>query len=167
MATAQKDLKTKKPQDDSQAQVPAGAGGLGKEQEPTVSFEDEAKIVAEIQDRSAAIDREAIERVRAEIPESKQAMPEPELAPDLEDAGVESPQKEADRVILQGASLNLPISEDEYEQGLKTKFGGKTFDKSFVGVSSFIALSMWVGRLIKMAHKHAMKVVFRKEMKSS
>lgn len=162
MTTAQKDLKVKKPQDDNQAPAKADTGSLVKEQEPVISFEDEAKIVAEIQDRSESLDREAIERVRAEIPETKQAMPEPELAPDLEDAGVVNPQKEADQVIAKGASLNLPISEDEYKQGLQIKFKGKTFDKSFVGVSSFIAFSMWVGRLIKMAHKHAMKIVFRK-----
>lgn len=167
MVTAQDDLKAKKPQDDNQASsAPVSGGAAGKEAESTISYEDEAKIVAEIQDRSSSIDREAIDKVRAEIPETKQAMPEPELAPDLEDAGVVNPQRAADQVIAKGASLNLPISEEEYKKGLKVKFAGKTFDKSFVGVSSLIALSMWVGRLIKMAHKHTMRVVFRKEMSS-
>ena len=163
MATVQKDPKAKKQQDDDQVSIPVSSTPVGKEAEPVISsFADEAKIIAEIQDRSNAIDREAIEQVRAEIPETKQAMPEPELPADLQDAGVVNPQTEADKVVSQGATLNLPISDDEYQEGKKIKLEGKTIDKSIVGVSSFIALSMWIGRLIKMAHKHAMRVVFRK-----
>lgn len=164
MVTAQKDPKTKKQQDDNQANpVVISRGAAGKEAENPISFEDEAAIVAEIQDRSAAIDREALEKVREKIPDAKQAMPEVELAPEVEDAGVKSPQKEADNVVIRGSEVDLPISEAEYNQGKEIKVGGKSVDKSIVGVSSFIALTMWIGRLIKMAHKHAMRVVFRKE----
>ncbi len=164
MVTVQKDPKTKKLQDDDQTNsAPVSGGGAGKETESAISFEDEAKIVAEIQDRSAAIDKEALERVREKIPEAKQSMPEIELAQELEAAGVKSPQKEADTVVVRGAELDLPISEEEYKKDLSFKVGGKTVDKSIVGVSSLIAFTMWIGRLIKMAHKHAMKVVFRKE----
>lgn len=164
MATVQKDPKTKKQQDDNQAPAIVGSESPGKETEPSISFEDEAKIVAEIQDRSAAIDKEALESIREKIPEAKQAIPEVELAPDLEDAGVKSPQKEADKVVIRGSEIDLPISEEEYKKGLGIKVGGRSSDKSIVGVSSLIAFTLWIGRLIKIAHKHAMRVVFRREI---
>lgn len=163
MATLQKDPQAKKVQDDDQIPAGVGGGGAGKESEPAISFEDEAKIVAEIGDRSSAIDREALDRVREQIPEAKQAMPEPELSPDVEDARVSNPQTDADNVVIKGATLNLPFSEGEYNKGLHIRIAGKIMDKTVVGVSSLVALSMWIGRLIKMAHKHAMKVVFRKD----
>lgn len=159
MVTVQKDPKVKEIKGEEAAAV--SGGSPGKESEPGITFEDEAKIVAEIQDRSSALDKEKLDQVRAEIPETKHAFPEPEIPPELEDAGVINPQTEADRVISQGTSLNLPFSEEEYNKGLHVKIAGKIVDKAVVGVSSVVALSMWIGRLVKMAHKHAMKVVFR------
>lgn len=160
MANAQKNPKTKVKDDNRTAVV---GGVAGKEVENTVSFEDEAKVVAEIKSTAAAIDKEAWERVRADVPEAKQAFGEAELPPDLEDSGIVSPPIEADKVVSRGTTISLPISKKEYEKGQRERFvGHASSGKSFVGVSSLIALSMWIGRLIKMAHKHAMRVVFRK-----
>ena len=35
-------------------------------------------------------------------------------------------------------------------------------DKTVVGVSSLAALAIWVGRMVKVAHGHAKKAVFRR-----
>lgn len=158
MATAQTD--NKKKQDDQTVQ-PVSAGG-GKESEKTLTFEEEKKLVTEIQDRSSELDRVELEKIRTHIPEAKQAVPEPELPSEVASSGVVSPQAEADKVISGGATLDLPISEDEYKKGLNSKFSSKVSDQDVIGVSSLIAMIMWVGRLIKMAHKHTMKVVFRR-----
>lgn len=158
MATAQTD--NKKKQDDRAVQ-PVSAGG-GKESEKTLTFEEEKKLVVEIQDRSTELDRVELEKIRTHIPEIKQAVPEPEIPSEVVSSGVVSPQAEADKVISGGATLDLPISEDEYKKGRDSKFSSKVSDQDVVGVSSLIAMVMWVGRLIKMAHKHAMKVVFRR-----
>lgn len=158
MATAQTDDKKKK---DDNAVSPVSSGG-GKESEKTLTFEEEKKLVAEIQDRSTELDRVELEKIRTHIPEVKQAVPEPELPSEVASSGVVSPQAEADKVISAGATLDLPISEDEYKKGLNSKFSSKAADGDIVGVSSLVAMVMWVGRLIKMAHKHTMKVLFRK-----
>lgn len=157
MATAQTDDKKKK--DD--AVQPVSSGG-GKESGKTLTFEEEKKLVAEIQDRSTELDRVELEKIRTHIPEVKQAVPEPELPMEVANSGVISPQAEADKVVSGGTELDLPISEDEYKKGLNSKFNSKAADYDVVGVSSLIAMVMWVGRLIKMAHKHAMKIIFKK-----
>ena len=158
MVTVQADDKKKK---DDNALQPVSAGG-GKESEKTLTFEEEKKLVAEIQDRSSELDRAELEKIRTHIPEVKQAVPEPELPMEVANSGVISPQAEADKVISSGTELDLPISEDEYKKGLNSNFNSKVSDQDIVGVSSLIAMVMWVGRLIKMAHKHAMKVIFKK-----
>lgn len=137
-----------------------------KEQEPSAAAQaQEDKLMAEIVSTSEAMDAEALSKLKKEAPEIKRAQPQPELKPDVEDAGVKIPEEDADRVVRQGTTLNLPVSEDVYKKGQHTKVSGKIEgapgQKIVTGVSSIAALVIWVGRLFKLAHKHAMKVVFR------
>lgn len=138
-----------------------------KEQEPSKAARaEEDKLMAEIVSTSEAMDAEALAKLQKESPEIKRAQPEAKLPPDVEDAGVKVPEEEADKVIKEGTTLSFPVSEDVYKRGLQSAVIGKVVgavgDKVVVGVSSIGALALWVGRLLKMAHKHAMKVIFRK-----
>lgn len=150
-------VKTVKPKD-NQIQTP-----LAKEQEPSAALGEEGKILAEIKTSAEALDREALGEVQKSVAEARQARPEPELPPDVADAGVISPQQAAEEVVTGGATLELPISEDRYKEGLHRRIAGRVTEKVVYGASSLAALAMWVGRLIKMAHKHTMRVIFRKE----
>ena len=109
------------------------------------------------------MDREALEKVRESLPEAKRPVPEPKLAPDVEDAGVLVPSKHAEEVITHGPTIEVGTSENIYKKGLHVKVVGAVRDKVVVGVSSLAALAMWIGRLMKMAHKHTVKVVFKKK----
>lgn len=138
----------------------------GKELESSDSLrKEEDRVMAEITTTADAIDREAIAKARESFPEIKQAVPEPELKPDVEDAGVKVPSVDAEDVITSGPTIELGTSENIYKKGLGMKVTGRVVgsvgNKIVVGVSSLAALAMWVGRMVKMAHKHAMKVVFR------
>ena len=169
-----------KPQDDqaggrpitrqspSDAQDSTVSGGREvKEREAVVSREEEDKIMAEITTRAEAADQEMEARVLETFPEARRPVPEPKMAPDVEDAGVVHPPLEAQKVVTRGSTLDLPISEQTYKQGLHVKIAGAVVNKVVVGVSSLAALALWIGRLMKMAHKQAMRVVFRKEVSSS
>ena len=132
-----------------------------KEQEPIISGE-EAKMMAEIKTTSEAIDKEALEKVQEAFGDIKQAQPKPVIPPDVEDAGVVHPESEAEKVVSQGTTLVLPIDEKTYEKGLHMKVAGAVAGGVVKGVSSLAVLAMWVKRIIKLAHKHMMKVIFKK-----
>lgn len=156
------------PKDDKptnpQLQADIGKDRGSKEREPK-SLED--NLMTEIKTVSEAQDKQALEKLRGSMKEVKQAAPEPELSPDVEDAGVHSPQNKANEVIEKGSTLEIPVSEEVYGEAKKTKVGGKVFNKAVVGVSSLAAVAIWAGRIIKMAHKHAKKIVFRKGEKNA
>ena len=132
-----------------------------KEQEAVPSGKSEDELMVEITTRAEALDRKAEAKVKESLTEVRRAVPEPEVPPDVEDAGVVSPVAAAEEVVKRGTTLDLPISEASYKKGLHQKVTGVVKDKVVLGVSSLAALAMWIGRLIKMAHKHTMKVVFR------
>lgn len=140
------------PKDQTQTQIPA-----------SLRTNKEAEIMAGIKTLSETADQKAIEDLTQVITEARQAVPEPEIPPDVADAQVTSPGLEAGDVIAKGPTINLSISENTYHAGLHQKVGGFVVDKIVVGASSLLALAMWTGRLIKMASKHAIKLVFRKE----
>ncbi|OGD93613.1 hypothetical protein A2697_04115 [Candidatus Curtissbacteria bacterium RIFCSPHIGHO2_01_FULL_41_44] len=144
------------------ANVPVAPPGApkAKEQEPKASDED--KIMAEIKTTAEALDKELIGKVQESVKEIVQAKPEPEIPPDVEDVGVYGSQAAAEEVVKSGTTLDLPISGATYKRGLSAKLTGKVFDKVVVGASSLMVLAIWIGRLIKIAHKHTMRVVFRK-----
>lgn len=147
-------------QADQQQAQPVATGRVSKEQE-TVSNED--KIMAEIRTTAEAYDKQKLGEVEALIKEAKRAQVEPQIPPDVEDAGVVSPQTEAEKVVQMGSTLELPVSEEAYNRGLHKKVVGAVVDKVVVGVSSLAALAMWIGRLLRIAHKHAMKVIWRRD----
>lgn len=147
--------------DDQKTGVPAPvAVPKVKEQEPYGA--EENKMMAEIKTTSEAIDKEALEKVREVFDEVKHAQPKPVIPPDVEDAGIVHPETEAEKIVAEGTTLVLPIDERTYEKGLHMKVAGAVVGGVVKGVSSLAVLAMWVGRIIKLAHKHMMKVVFRK-----
>lgn len=141
-------------------QVPA-SGTLVKEQEPAAATE-EKKILSEIVKSSEAVDEQAEQEVRKAISEARLSTPEPKIPADVADSGVKSANQEAKEVITRGTTINLPIEEDQYKKGLHLKIKTAVVDKVVYGASSLFALATWVGKIIKFAHKHAMKVVFRR-----
>lgn len=138
-----------------------------KEQEPAASEKtaeaEEEKLMAEIRTVAETADRQALEAIQETIAEAKRAHFEPELPPDVEDAGVVSPTKTAEEVVKQGTTIELGTTEQAYKQGLHKKIVGHVVNKVVVGASSLAALAIWIARLVKLAHKHTMRVVFRKE----
>lgn len=152
----------------------SGSVTATKESEPAAatpvdSFAEEKKLIAQIRSAEDVVDKEAIAIVEKEISDIKQSHPQPKLPPDVEDAGVISPQAEADKVITDGPSLTLPIDEQVYKMGHSMPAKGKWhyYEKEVVGVKSLVAMALWVARLIKVAHKHAKKIIFKKPIKSS
>lgn len=141
----------------------------GKEGEPTISAEqsyiDEGKLVAQIETTSEELDKKALEVVEKELKDVQASYPQPNIPPDVEDAGVVSPQQEADNVVKNGTTISLPIDEHEFKKGLSERASGKWDNqaKEVVGVSSLVALAQWVKRIVARAHKKTMNVVFRKE----
>ena len=132
-----------------------------KEQEPSGEKRDET--LGELIQQVESHDKEAVEKVSGEIEEARQSYPEIELPPDVADAGVKSPGQEAAEVIKKGPTFEAPITEEEMNKGLHQKITGKVVNKVVVGVSGFFALATWVARMIKIAHKHTMRIVFKKE----
>ncbi len=151
---------------DDQVQKGGPSGSVkAKEQEPTAAARaQEDKLMAEIVSTSEVMRKEALDKLEKELPDIKRR--ELKMPADVEDAGVKIPEEDADKVIRDGTTLSLPVSDEVYNKGLSTKVSGKVVgavgDKLVVGVSSIAALAMWIGRLLKMAHKHTMKIVFRK-----
>ncbi|HSX18945.1 MAG TPA: hypothetical protein VLE91_02300 [Candidatus Saccharimonadales bacterium] len=154
------------------AAPPVGAvSSAAKETEPgkTAAAEvadiEEEKLMAEIRTTAEAADKQALEAIQESVKEVKRSHFEPELPPDVEDAGVINPQKAAEEVVINGPTIDLPIDEAKYKQGLKVKVSGKVDNKKVVvGPSSLAAFAIWVGRILKLAHKHTMRVVFKKEV---
>lgn len=163
---------TKKPQDDDlnqpQAQPQPQAAGKAKEQEPVpaklTAEAEEAKLMAEIRTTAETADKQALEAIQSSVQEAKRAHFEPELPPDVEDAGVVNPTKHAEEVVSGGTTIEVGTSENVYQKGLAAQVKGKTDEwKNVSGVASLAVFAIWIGRLLKMAHKHTLRIVFRKE----
>lgn len=131
-----------------------------KEQEPAV--ENKGGGLGELIQEVETHDKEAVDKVSAEIKEARQSVPQIEIPPDVADAGVKSPAQEAANIVSQGGTVEVPLTEEEVKKGLHQKVTGKVVNKVIVGVSGLFALATWVGRMVKIAHKHTMRVVFRK-----
>lgn len=124
---------------------------------------EEAKLLNEVILESDKADTEAEKKVQEQIGEARLSKPKIEIPDDVAASGVKSRAKEASEVIANGNALVLPISEQEYKKGEKTKVSGKTDkDKDVRGVSSIVVFAMFITRLIKVAHKHAKRVIFGK-----
>ncbi len=141
-----------------------GPTSANKELEPAGLSEE--KLVAEIKTTADKLDAQALEQIQGDIREAQRAVSEPELPPDVEDAGVISPAKQAEEVVEKGTTLEFPVTAQAYEEGKKVSLKAKVAGGVVTGVSSIIPLTMLIGRIIKIVHKHTtgriMKVVFRK-----
>lgn len=160
MSDSKKQVKSVKAHDDSAP--PFATPRPAKEHELTQSPE---AILKEVQEREKTAAKEAEEKVQEALgEEARLKEPEVKLPPDVKDAGVVSPESDASEMLEKGSTIELPVSEEEYEKGEHVKISAKVNEKKEVfGVASIAALAMFVGRLIKMAHHHAKKIVFRKE----
>ncbi len=149
----------KKSKDDQVVQQPRA-----KEQEPNGDGRaQEAQAIAEIREVSDSHDKEALRQVRESMPETKAGLPKIEIPPDVADAGVKSPEQEAEDVLTNGPTFNVDITEKEYKKGLKMGAEGKTdHEKTVFGTASLVALALWIKRMMRLAHKHTMRIVFRK-----
>lgn len=134
------------------------ASTAAKEQEPVVVVESTIREIHKEADRKAEREVKEVAGEEAGLRE-----PEPQIPADVADAGVRSPEADASEVIEQGVA-ELPIDEKTYEEGQHEKITSKvTVKKEVYGVSSIVALALFVGRLIKRAHHHAKSVIFKKE----
>ena len=133
-----------------------------REQEPIQA--PEAGIV-EIEERFKEADRKAEKEVKEVAGEEAGLRePEPQIPPDVADAGVRSPETDATEIIEKGGTFDLPISEQVYKEGQHAKITSKVNVKREVfGVKSIVGLVIFVGRMIKEAHHQLKKVVFKKE----
>jgi len=133
----------------------------GKEQD--IRHEEE-KLLTQVVERSREMDVEAEQKVSQEISEARLAKPEVVIPDEVKNAGVKSPQNDAAEIAKNGSDLVLPIGEEDVKAGERVKVSGKTFrDKDVVGVLSVAGLAMLFGKLIKLAHKHAKRVIFRRK----
>lgn len=162
--------------DDLKNQAPAVPSptttGVSKETEPKKP-DTEEEILSEIVTTSEAADEQAEKAVQENLEEIKRkhglenvgklSQPKPKIPADVADAGVRSPQDEADAVVKQGTTLEVELSEAEYKDALEGKAESKTSrEKVVFGPRSVVALAIWVGKMIKLAHQHAMRIVFRR-----
>lgn len=110
-------------------------------------------------------DRQAEKEIQEAIgKEGRLKEPEAQIPPDVEDAGVVSPEKEASETLSKDSTFEMPITEDEFKLGEHAKLNAKVTEKKEVwGVASLVALALLVGRLIKIAHHHMKKISFKKE----
>lgn len=155
-------LKGKAASDNGQPAV--SSGPVTKEQEPTQS-EQSDRAVSEIYETQKEADRQAEKEIQQALgKEGKLKEPEIKIPPDVADAGVVSVDTEASEALLKDTTVDLPLTEDEYKRGERAKVNAKvTQKKEVLGVASLVALVLFVGRMIKLAHHHAKRVVFRKE----
>src|SRR3989344_4117693 len=110
-------------------------------------------------------DRKAEEEIQQAIgKEGRLREPEIKIPPDVADAGVVSPETEASETLSGDTTVELPMTEDEFKLGEHAKVDAKVTEKKEVlGVASLVALALFVGRLIKLAHYHMKKIRFKKE----
>src|SRR3990167_4687167 len=154
-------LKGKAASDNGQLAV--SSGPVTKEQEPTQS-EQSDRVIGKIYETQKEADKQAEKEIQEAIgKEGRLREPEIKIPPDVADAGVVSPETEASETLSGDTTVELPMTEDEFKLGEHAKVDAKVTEKKEVlGVDSLVALALFVGRLIKLAHYHAKRIVFRK-----
>lgn len=113
-----------------------------------------------------AFDEQALKAIEGEIEGARLKEPTPKVGADIS-MHLKSPQEEADNVIKQGSAISVGLTQEEYDEGQKEKVEVKKDWTTLVywGPKSLIAAVIRAGRLIKIAHSHTLKVVFRKQEK--
>lgn len=135
---------------------------IGSKETPGANLEEE-KLLKEVVERSRQADLDAEKKIEDELgKEARLSRPEMKLPEDFAKHGVKSPQVEASIIAEKGSDIELPISEQEYKAGEKILIKGKDDHKSVIGVSSLAALVLYLGRMIKLAHYHTKRIIFRK-----
>lgn len=125
--------------------------------------QEEEKLLAKVVEKSREVDEEAEKKISEHITEARLASPEIAIPADVKATGVKSPQNDASEIAKKGSDLVLPITEQEIETGERVKVSAKTYiNKDVVGVKSIAALAMLVKRLVKIAHRHARRIIFKK-----
>lgn len=143
------------------ASVPAGAKEAESKSDGRAQ---EAAAIAAIKEVSDSHDQEALRVIRESFPETKLGVERVEIPPDVADAGLSSPEADGEKVLKNGPTINVDITEKESKEGLKMSVEGKTDnEKTVFGTASLAALAIWVKRMIALAHKHTMRIVFRRE----
>ena len=143
--------------------IPA-ASGISKEVELAAEksqFEQEKQLIETIVKRSDEIDKHLQEKVQGDITEARLSRPEPEISEDLDEVGLKAPLNDANDLLKKGTTIEIPYDEEKIEQGLHTRIVGKMVNNAVIGVSSLAGLAMWALRIIKIAHKRALQVIFR------
>ena len=145
------------PVDDDQISVRGGSKEVDSQR-----FE-EAKLLREFVKESHDADKEAERQVKDAIGEAKLARPEVKISADIAQHGVKSPEEDAYETLEKGSTITLTATEEAYEKGKGTKVKGKisSITGNVSGVLSIAALAMYIGRIIKIAHRHARRVIFR------
>ncbi|OGD83466.1 hypothetical protein A3A54_00405 [Candidatus Curtissbacteria bacterium RIFCSPLOWO2_01_FULL_39_62] len=134
-------------------------GRAAKEQELAQSQEHAVKEIHKEADRKVEKEVKEVAGEEAGLKE-----PEPQIPADVRDAGVKSPEVEASEIIDKGGTIELPIDEKTYQEGQHAKITSKvTVKKEVYGVRSIIALALFVARLVKLAHHHTKRVIFKGE----
>jgi len=151
-------------QDDKTTQITNTVAGSSKAKELEPQRVEEKRLLDEVVEASEKQDREAEQKLQESLgKEARLAQPHPKISDDVAKAGVVSPQGEANQVVVKGPTVELPISKEEFEAGERVKVSGKvSSDRGVVGVSSLAAFAMFIGRMIKLAHMRAKRIVFRK-----
>lgn len=121
--------------------------------------------VSEILERDKVAEKKVEKEIKEVAGEEARLKDEEiEIPPDLAEAGVKSPEKEASELLEKDAAIELPISEKAYQEGQHAKLTSKvTVKREVWGVSGIVAMAIFIGRLIKKAHHHAKSIVFKKE----
>lgn len=132
----------------------------GKEQEAI--YREQSELLGEVKEKYREADLEAEKKVQEAIGSETEKKAENVIPPELAQHGVKHHEEYARDVLKHGGTLELPMTESAMQQGARTKISGKRFlNKSIVGVSSLAALAIYVGRIVKVAHRHARRVIFR------
>lgn len=146
-----------KPSDDSSQQI--GTRG-GKEQD--VIYKQQEKLLHEVQEKYKEADHEYAEQVKEAIGEAVRAKPDVVIPSDVADFGVKSRDQEASEVLKKDGTLEILTTKEKLDEDLKSGVGGKRLiNKTIVGAQSVLAWAIRLHRLVKAAHKHAKKVIFK------
>lgn len=140
---------------------------IHKEHEAGTDTFDVSEVKEHIKSQEA-LDEQALKAVEADVEGAKLKEPTPRVGADIS-MHLKSPQEEADNVVKTGTTISLGVTKEEYNEGQKEKVEVKKDWATLVywGPKSLIAAVIRAGRLIKIAHSHAMKVVFGKSNKEA
>jgi len=148
-------------QDDDSAVATDQIGTRGGKEQDAI-YHEQSALLGEVKEKYREADLEAEKKVQEAIGGEAEKKSETVVPPDLAAHGVKHHEEYARDVLKNGGTLELPMGETAFEQGAHTKISGKRLlSNAIVGVSSLAALAIYVERIMKVAHKHARRLIFR------